>query len=186
MSRLEDTYKKTIMQNFLDAGYTNKLSVPKVTKVVLNVGIGKNRDNQKFVDLVKENIRAITGQTPVVRKSRISIAGFKVREGDSVGMTVTLRGKKMYDFLDKLANITLPRLRDFRGLNPKSIDKNGNFTLGVREHVVFPEISHESENIHGLEITFVTTSKNPTDTEKLINLLGFPFYKKEVKEQLNG
>ena len=186
MSRLKETYNTKIIPAFLAEGYKNKLAVPKVQKVVINVGIGKIRENEKFVELIKNNLIAITGQTPVVRKSRQSIAGFKVREGDKVGMTVTLRNERMYDFLDKLTNITLPRLRDFRGLNPKSIDKNGNFTLGVKEHVVFPEIAHEADNIHGLEITIVTTSKNIQDTEKLITLLGFPFYKKEIKEQVNG
>ena len=184
MPSLDMIYKEQIIPEFLKAGYKNAMAVPKITKVIVNVGIGKNRDNEKYVNLVKSNLAAITGQIPVITKSRLSISGFKVREGDSVGLKVTLRGKKMYDFLSKLTNIALPRLRDFRGLNPKSIDRNGNFTIGVKEHLVFPEIAHEADNIHGLEITMVSTSKNAQDTEKLITMLGFPFFKKEVSPSI--
>ncbi|OGD57360.1 50S ribosomal protein L5 [Candidatus Berkelbacteria bacterium RBG_13_40_8] len=175
MSRLKKTYKEQIAKKFLEEGYTNTLAVPKVTKVIVHSGIGKERANQKFVEMVKHNLTAITGQKPALRKARQAIAGFKVREGDAVGLMVTLRGEKMYDFLEKLANVTLPRLRDFRGLDVKGFGQSGNFNLGIKEHVIFPEISHEQDAIHGLEIAIVTTAKNKEDGQKLLAMLGFPF-----------
>lgn len=163
----------------------NPMATPKVEKVIINVGIGKTRDDQKFVGAVSKNLAAISGQKPVIRKAKKAIAGFKVREGDDVGLMVTLRGNKMADFLEKLANVTLPRIRDFRGLSRKSFDGHGNITIGVKESVYFPEISHESENIHSLEIAIVTTSKDNKASEKLLEKLGFPFEKK-VEEKKNG
>ena len=154
---------------------TNVMAMPKVTKVVINVGIGKNRDNQKYVEDVSSNLTKISGQKPAIRKAKKAIAGFKVRAGDNVGLVVTLRGRRMNDFLKKLSHITLPRLRDFRGLDPKSFDKENNFTLGIKEHVIFPETSHAAENIHGLEITINTTAKTRDDAVKLLKELGFPF-----------
>lgn len=165
---------------FLEEGYANKMAVPKVTKVTINVGIGKNRGNEKFVADVASNLQKITGQKAAVRRAKKAISGFKVRIGDNVGLVVTLRGVRMYDFLDKLANITLPRLRDFRGLDPKSFDKNNNFNLGIKEHLVFPEVTHSAENIHGLEISIATTAKNQKDAIKLIKELGFPFRKENT------
>lgn len=179
MSRLSDKYNKEIITEFLNNGFKNKLAVPKVTKVVVSVGIGKVRDNDKIKELIKNNLAEITGQKPAIRKAKKAISGFKVREGEEVGFIVTLRSEKMYEFLDKLANITLPRVRDFRGLDPKGFDHAGNFNLGVREHIVFTEIAQHAENIHSLQITIVTTAKNKEEAQKLLELLGFPFKKEK-------
>lgn len=181
MSNLKKLYEEKIVAEFLQEGFKNKLAVPKVKKVIVNVGIGKIRDNKAFVEQVKKNLTAITGQAPAIRRSKKAISGFKVREGDEVGLVVTLHGIKMYDFLEKLANVTLPRIRDFRGLDPKSFGKSGNFTLGVREHIYFPETSHNTENIHSLEITIVTSAENAVEGQKLLTKLGFPF-----KGEING
>ena len=181
MSRLKLMYIEKIVPEFLTEGYKNRLAVPRLEKVVVNVGTGKIRGNSGLVEGVVKNLAAITGQKPSVRKSRKAISGFKIRENEEVGLTVTLRGDRMYDFLDKLANVTLPRVRDFRGLNPKSFDKDGNFTLGMKEHIYFPEVAHATENIHGLEVTIVTTAKNPEEGQKLLTRLGLPF-----GEQNNG
>lgn len=181
MSRLKEMFETKIVPEFLKENFKNRMAVPKLVKVVINIGIGKVRENEKLVEIIKKNLAEISGQMPAVRKAKKAISGFKVREGDEVGLTVTLRGERMYDFMDKLANVTLPRVRDFRGLNPKSFDKNGNFTLGIKENVYFPEVSHNTENIHGLEVTIVSTAKNPTDGQKLLTKLGLPF-----GEQNNG
>jgi len=186
MSRLKEMYQEKIVPEFLSENFKNKMAVPKLVKVVINVGIGKVRENEKLVEIIKNNIAAISGQKAAIRKSKNAISGFKVRAGDEVGLTVTIRGDKMYDFIDKLANVTLPRVRDFRGLNSKSFDKNGNFTLGIRENVYFPELSHSTENIHGLEVTIVTTAKNPTDGQKLLKRLGLPFRETESTKAQNG
>lgn len=175
MSRLKKIYQEQVIPHFLSSGYKNPLAVPKVTKVVVNVGIGKMRANTGFVEQVKKNLTLITGQTPAIRRSRKAISGFKVRLGDEVGLMVTLRGEKMYDFLDKLANVTLPRIRDFRGIDEKSFGSSGSFTLGVKENIYFPEVSHNTENIHSLEVSIVTTAKNATEGAKLLKELGFPF-----------
>ena len=175
MPRLKKMFQEKIVPEFLTEKFKNKMAVPKLVKVVINVGIGKIRENDKLVESIKKSITEISGQKPAIRKSKKAISGFKVREGDEVGLTVTLRGDRMYDFMDKLANVTLPRVRDFRGLNPKSFDKNGNFTLGIRENVYFPEVSHNTENIHGLEVTIVSTAKDAVDGQELLTKLGLPF-----------
>lgn len=176
MSRLSDKYNKEIVTEFL-SDYKNKLAVPKIIKVVVSCGIGKFRDNEKMAESVKNNLAEITGQAPKVTHAKKAISGFKVRIGENVGYMVTLRGEKMYAFLDKLANIVLPRVRDFRGLDIKSFDKLGNFNLGVREHIVFPEIAQHAENLHSLEVTIVTTAKDAKQGKKLLEMLGFPFKK---------
>ncbi len=154
----------------------NSLAVPQMTKVVLNVGIGKLKENPKFKEIVLENLMAITGQKPKVTKAKKAISGFKIREGDEVGLVVTLRGKRMNDFIYKLANVVLPRMRDFRGLDPKRFDREGNYTLGLNEQIIFPEISHEkAETLHGLSIVFKTTAQNPHSGQLLLEVLGFPF-----------
>ncbi len=161
----------------------NIYAVPKVTKVTLNVGIGQLKTNQKFKDIVTESLQTITGQKPAIRKAKKAVAGFKIRIGEEIGMTVTLRGKKMEDFLIKLANIVLPRMRDFRGLKNKGFDNQGNFSLGIGEHIIFPEISHDkAENLHGLSISITTTAKDKNQGRKLLELWGFPF----EKDQNNG
>lgn len=174
-NRLKKIYEEKVIADFLSKNYRNKMAVPKVIKVTLNVGIGKNRQNEKFVKDVKENLAKISGQIPAFRKAKKAISGFKVRENDNVGLQVTLRGNKMYDFLDKFANVTLPRMRDFRGLDPKSFDKDFNFNFGVKEQLIFPETSHNAETIHGLGISITTTAKNKEDAINLLKGMGFPF-----------
>lgn len=186
MSNLKKLYDEKIMSEFLSDGFKNKMAVPKVLKVIVNVGVGKLRANSGYVDQVKKNLTAITGQFPKTTRSKKAISGFKVREGDEVGLMVTLRGVRMYDFLEKLANVTLPRIRDFRGLDQKSFGKSGNFTLAVKENLYFPETSHNTENVHSLEITIVTTAKDSKNGEKLLTKLGFPFKTQEGKEKNNG
>ncbi len=184
MPNLKKIYEETIVPQLMkDLGIANTMAVPRLQKVVVNVGIGQNKVNPKFAEMVKANIEAITGQRPVIRKSRKAISGFKLRAGDEVGLMVTLRGEKMYDFLQKIAHVTLPRLRDFRGLNPKSFDQAGNFTLGFKEQLIFPEITTEkSESTHGLEVSMIINSKSALKSQKLLESFGFPF----MKEQQNG
>lgn len=159
-----------------ELGIKNVMALPKLQKVVVNVGTGQNKVNPKFSENATNNLIAITGQKPAKRLARKAISGFKIREGDEVGLVVTLRGEKMYDFVDKLANITLPRLRDFRGFNEKSFDQAGNYTLGLKDQLIFPEISHEkAESAHGLEITFVLKSPSSKASKLLMEKLGFPF-----------
>lgn len=178
MSRLKDIYLNKVLPELRQEFGTNLMAAPKLVKVVLNVGTGQGRSNPKMAETVQETLKIISGQKPAVRLARKAISGFKVRAGEEVGYTVTLRGEKMYDFLDRLANIAFPRMRDFRGLNPESFDKNGNYTLGIKENIIFPEIPHEKmETAHGLEVTIVTNTESKEQARKLIELLGFPFYK---------
>jgi len=179
MSNLNRIYQEKIVPKFLEKGYKNKMAVPKVIKVVINIGIGKQNSNPGYKQEVAANLAKITGQKPAIRKARKAISGFKVKIGDEVGLIVTLRGQKMYDFLQKLANITLPRIRDFRGIDPKSIDEHGNLNLGIKEHIVFPEISHEVTELHGLGITINTNAKSPDAAQQLLEALGFPFKKEK-------
>jgi large subunit ribosomal protein L5 len=149
-----------------------------VDKVILNAGLSKGLKDASFVDIIEDSLRRISGQKPVKTKAKKSISNFKIRQGMIIGMKVTLRGKRMYDFLDKLINITLPRIRDFRGLDDKAVDKTGNMTIGLKEHIAFPEIgSDEIEKIHGLEIVINTTAKNKEEGYELFKALGFPFKK---------
>ena len=157
-------------------GYKNDLAVPKVIKVTVNVGVGKNLKEPNYVETVEGNLKRITGQKPVRTKAKQSISGFKTRQGLVIGVMVTLRGQRMYDFLDKLVNVTLPRVRDFRGLQKKSVDKSGNLSIGFKEYISFPEIRpDEIEKLHGLEISITTTAKEKKKGEELFRLLGFPF-----------
>ncbi len=185
MSHLKEVFDKKLtndLRNELEL--QNILDVPKLLKVVINVGTGQAKTNPKFMDVTKATLQAITGQIPVNRKAKTAISGFKIRQGDQVGLVVTLRGTRMYDFIDKLANIVLPRLRDFRGLSTKGFDRNGNYTLGLAEQTIFPEITHEkAETIHGMSITFVTTAVNLKEGQALIKALGFPFQKTESERK---
>ena len=159
-------------------GYTNNLAVPKITKVVLNIGVGRTKDDPKSIEVAENTLKRITGQKAVSTKAKKSISAFKVREGMIVGLKVTLRGNRMYDFLTKLVAIALPRVRDFRGLDAKNVDKQGNLNIGFREHMVFPEIkSDEIEKIHGLEVAITSTASNREEGLELLTLLGFPFKK---------
>lgn len=154
------------------------LAVPYISKVIINTGVGKSLQDPKLLELAVSEIKRITGQVPVLTKAKKSIAGFKVREGSVVGVKVTLRGKRMYDFLDKLIQVTLPRVRDFRGISYQGFDGHGNYTLGVREHIAFPEIVFESiDKVFSLEITIVTTAGSDEGGRALLTALGFPFAK---------
>jgi large subunit ribosomal protein L5 len=158
----------------------NPMEVPKVIKIVVNVGVGEAIDNAKALDSAVQDVSIITGQQPVVTKARKSIANFKVREGRSIGVKVTLRGDRMWSFFDRLTNIALPRTRDFRGVSPNSFDGRGNYTLGVREQLIFPEIDYDSiDKIRGFEVTIVTTASDDEQGRRLLQLLGMPFGRTE-------
>lgn len=184
MSNLKEKYEKEIVPQLLtELGIKNRMALPKLQKVVLNVGIGSAKLNPKITEAARETLTAITGQVPAIRRAKKAISGFKVRAGEEVGLKVTLRGEKMYDFAEKLAHITLPRLRDFRGLDPKSFDKAGNMNIGFKEQIIFPEITtQKAETIHGLEVTLVINSYSADASQKLLEKFGFPF----KKEQHNG
>lgn len=177
--RLQEKYEKEIKSNLREEfGIKNEFATPKVEKVTINMGIGEIYKNQAQTDALKKDISAISGQTPSIRKAKMSIAGFGLRAGTPVGMAVTLRGAKMYSFLDRLFSITLPRLRDFRGIPLKSFDKSGNYTLGFVEHTVFPEVDPtKSAAPHGMEVTIVTNTKDMVQSRRLLELLGCPFEK---------
>ena len=182
MNRLEEKYTKEVKKTLSEElGIKNDLAIPELEKVVINMGIGSISKNQQQMDALRKDISTISGQVPSIRNAKVSIASFSLRAGMPVGLSVTLRGDKMYSFLDRLFSVTLPRLRDFRGVSTKSFDKMGNYTLGFEDHTVFPEIDPtKSANAHGLEITIVTSAKNAEVARKLLELLGMPF-SKDVK-----
>lgn len=159
-----------------ELGYTNINEVPKIVKVVLNMGLGDVKDNTKSFNLAVEELGLIAGQKPVVTTAKKSIANFKLREGMKIGAKVTLRGDHMYEFLDKLTSIALPRVRDFKGVNKKAFDGKGNFAIGIKEHIIFPEISYDKiEKVRGFDIVVVTTAKSNKEAEALLSKMGFPF-----------
>jgi large subunit ribosomal protein L5 len=176
-ARLKDQYMKEVRKKLQDEfGIKNPMAVPKIEKVVLNMGVGEAISNIKILDTAVEELATITGQKPVVTKAKKSIASFKLREGQSIGTRVTLRGEKMYEFLDRLINVALPRVRDFRGVPTKSFDGRGNYTLGIRDHVIFPEIDvAKVDKSKGMNITIVTTAKNDEQARFLLRELGMPF-----------
>ncbi|MBU1164672.1 50S ribosomal protein L5 [Patescibacteria group bacterium] len=176
MHRILEKYQKQVAPAMKKRfGYKNNLAIPKLSKVVINVGTGAALKDAKMSDVILNTIQRITGQKPVSTKAKKSISAFKIREGLAIGMMTTLRGKMMYDFIDKLINITLPRIRDFRGLEAKSVDNNGNLNIGFKEHIAFPEIhSDEVEKIHGLEVAIVSTAKTQEEGIELFKNLGFP------------
>lgn len=177
---LKDTYKKKIVPKLMEKfGIKNRMAVPNVEKVCLNVGIkNENSKDAKYVETVEETLTRITGQKPVRTLAKKSIAGFKIREGNLVGMMVTLRGERMWHFLDKLVNITFPRVRDFRGISSKVVDKQGNLSVGFKEYISFPEIKpDEVERLHGLQVTVTTTTGSREKGLELFTLMGFPFKK---------
>ena len=180
MSYYEEFKTKVVPALQKELNIKNVWAVPRLDKVKINVGIGSLTKNTKDFSDVIENVAKITGQKPVVTKSKVAISNFKLRQGMPTGIVVTLRGKKMYDFIYRLVNIALPRVRDFRGLNPKAFDGKGNFSIGLKESLVFPEINPDDVlNIHGLQATIVTTAKNDEDGLALLKQLGFPFKKTE-------
>ena len=175
--RLKDYYVETVIPALMTKfNYTNVNEVPKLEKIVLNMGLGDEKDNSKSFQLAVEELRLISGQKPVVTKAKKSVANFKVREGQNIGAKVTLRGGKMYDFLDKLISIVLPRVRDFKGVSAKSFDGRGNYAMGLKEQLIFPEISYEQvEKTRGLDICVVTTAKTDEEAKELLAMLGMPF-----------
>ena len=178
-ARLRETYKNTVFQSLMDQfKYANVMEVPKLEKVTINMGLGEAKENAKILESAVQEMGLITGQRPVVTKARKSIANFKVRQGMPVGAKVTLRGDNMYDFIDKLFNIALPRLRDFKGVSKNSFDGRGNYSMGLKEQLIFPEINYDKvETIKGMNIVFTTTAKTDEEAAALLAGLGLPFEK---------
>lgn len=177
MKRLQIKYKEEVAPALREKfGYKNVMQTPKVLQVVLNVGVGRHHKDQAYIDNVVNSLTRITGQKPVRTKARKSISAFKIREGLVIGVKVSLRGQRMWDFVEKLVNVSFPRIRDFRGISDKHVDRQGNMTIGFKEHVNFPEIKADDiDNTHGLEICFSTTATNRAEGVELFRLLGFPF-----------
>lgn len=177
MTRLKERYLNDVVPGLKkEFGYTNIMAVPKVTKVVLNMGLGEATSNQKIVDVASDELGRITGQKAVTRRAKKSIAQFKVREGMPIGTMVTLRGERMFEFLDRLITIALPRVRDFRGVSPKGFDGRGNYTLGLKDQLLFPEIDYlKVDKPRGMNISVVTTAKTDEEARTLLKLLGIPF-----------
>ena len=177
MAELRERYKKNILPVFLKSGkYRNPMEVPRVIKVVINRGVGEARENAKATEISAKELAEITGQKPLVIRAKKAIAAFKLKGGLEIGLKVTLRGKRMYDFLSKLINICLPKIRDFKGVNPKSFDGRGNYTLGIREQLIFPEVNYEKvDRIRGMDITFVTSARTDKEARELLEALGMPF-----------
>ena len=179
MARLKDKYVSEVIpalqQKFQ---YGNINEVPRLEKIVLNMGVGEAKENAKLLDAAVADMEAITGQHAVVTKARNSVANFKIREGQGIGCKTTLRGDKMYDFLDRLVNLALPRVRDFRGVNPNSFDGRGNYALGLKEQIIFPEIEYDKvDKVRGMDVIFVTTAKTDEEARELLRLFGMPFAK---------
>ena len=177
MARLKDKYLNEVVPALQEQfKYTNVMAIPKLDKVVINIGLGEVTQNPKALDAAINDLTLITGQKPVVTKAKKSIAGFKLREGMPVGVKVTLRGDRMYEFVDRLVSVALPRVRDFRGVSPKSFDGRGNYSLGLKEQLIFPEIEYDKiDKIRGMEIVFATTAKTDEEGRALLKLLGMPF-----------
>jgi len=177
MPRLRELYREHIVPTLQkDLGYQNVMQVPRLQKIVVNVGMGEALQNAKSLDAAVEDVTIITGQKPIVTRARKSIASFKLREGNPIGVKVTLRGNRMWDFLDRLCNIALPRQRDFRGISPDAFDGRGNYSLGLREQLVFPEIDYDKiDKIRGMEITIVTSAQTDEEGYQLLRQLGMPF-----------
>jgi large subunit ribosomal protein L5 len=177
MARLMDRYKKEILPELgKKLGRKNALSLPKLQKIVVNMGVGKALQDKNRMEQAAEHLTQITGQRAQVTKAKVAISGFRLREGNEIGCRVTLRGKRMYEFLDRLISVALPRIRDFRGVNPKSFDGNGNYSLGLAEQVVFPEIDPDKVTFtQGMDVTFVTSTRNDDEARELLRLFGMPF-----------
>ena len=176
-SRLQMRYKSSVVPQLVEEfSYKNLHQVPVISKIVLNVGLGEATENPKLIERANEELAQISGQKPIIRKARKSVAAFKLREGQNIGCMVTLRGTKMWEFFDRLTNVALPRVRDFKGLSPKSFDGRGNYTLGVREQIIFPEINYDKiEKITGMNVTVCTTAKTDVEARALLGFLGMPF-----------
>jgi large subunit ribosomal protein L5 len=176
-ARLKERYEKELRSALMkELGFTNPMQAPRLEKIVVNMGLGEAISNGKIIDASLAQLTVIAGQKPVITKSRKSIANFKLRQGQSIGVMVTLRGDRMYEFFDRLVSIALPRVRDFKGVSPKAFDGKGNYTLGLREQIIFPEINYDKvERIKGLNITVVTTARNDEEGRALLRQLGMPF-----------
>ena len=176
-ARLKDTFAKTIVPALMkERGYANVWAVPRLNKIVINMGVGEGRDNAKIMDFATADLQAITGQKPIVTRAKKSIANFKLREGVPIGAKVTLRAARMYEFFDRLVNVALPRVRDFKGVPPKGFDGRGNYALGLREQLIFPEIVYDKiDKVRGMDIIFVTTARTDEDAKALLAQLGMPF-----------
>jgi len=181
-SRLQERFKAEVGPALMkDFGYDNVMQIPKLTKVVINIGLGESIQNAKAIDAAVNDLTLVTGQKPVVTKAKKSLAAFKLRAGMPIGAMVTLRGQRMYEFVDRLTSAAMPRIRDFRGVSPNAFDGRGNYTLGLREQLMFPEIDYDRiDKTRGLEVSFVTTAKTDEEGRRLLQLLGMPFAKTEA------
>ena len=179
MNRLQERYENEVVKSLMEKfNYSSKMQAPKIEKIVLNIGVGDAVSNSKLLDEAVNELTLISGQKPVITRAKKSIAGFKLREGAPIGCKVTLRGERMYEFLDKLVNVSLPRVRDFRGVSNNSFDGRGNYTLGIKEQLIFPEINFDKVNkLRGMDIVFVTTAKTDEEGHELLAQLGMPFKK---------
>lgn len=179
MTRLKETYQNEIVKGMTDKfGYKNVMQVPKLAKIVMNMGIGEAKENSKVLDAAVAELEIIAGQKVVTTKAKNSVANFKIREGMPIGCKVTLRGDKMYEFLDRLVNLALPRVRDFRGVNPNAFDGRGNYALGIKEQLIFPEIEYDKvDKVRGMDIIFVTTAETDEEARELLTQFGMPFKK---------
>ena len=179
MSRLRELYDNEITKKMTEKfGYKNPMMVPKIDKIVINMGVGEARENAKVLDAAIKDLETIAGQKAVVTRARKSVANFKLREGMPIGCKVTLRGEKMYEFLDRLVNLALPRVRDFRGVNPNGFDGRGNYALGIKEQLIFPEIEYDKiDKVRGMDIIFVTTAETDEEGRELLTLFGMPYSK---------
>ena len=179
MSRLKEQYQNEIVDAMMKKfGYKNKMQVPKLDKIVVNMGVGEAKENAKVLEAAVKDMETITGQKAVITKAKHSIANFKIREGMAIGCKVTLRGEKMYEFFDRLVNLALPRVRDFRGINPNAFDGRGNYALGIKEQLIFPEIEYDKiDKIRGMDVIVVTTAKTDEEGRELLTQFGMPFAK---------
>ncbi|MBD5495907.1 MAG: 50S ribosomal protein L5 [Lachnospiraceae bacterium] len=179
MSRLKDMYKDEIMDAMIKKfGYKNVMEVPKLEKIVINMGVGEAKENAKVLESAISDMETITGQKAIITKAKNSIANFKIREGQAIGCKTTLRGDKMYEFLDRLVNLALPRVRDFRGVNPNSFDGRGNYALGIKEQLIFPEIEYDKiDKVRGMDVIIVTTAQTDEEARELLRLFNMPFAK---------
>jgi large subunit ribosomal protein L5 len=179
MKKLKDRYFETIVPEMMKKfGYKNVMEVPHLKKIVVNRGVGEVTANPKAMDAASSEIAMITGQKPLITKSKKAIAGFKLKENIAIGCKVTLRGDRMYEFLDKLVNICLPKIRDFKGVNPKSFDGNGNYTIGIKEQLIFPEVEYDKvDKVRGMDITIETSANNDEEAKELLGLIGIPYRK---------
>ena len=179
MARMRDYYAGTVAPALMSKfGYKNVMQIPRLDKVVVNVGAGEAKENAKAIDAIMGDLSLITGQRPVICRAKKSVANFKLREGMPIGVKVTLRGEKMWDFVDKLFNVAFPRVRDFRGINPNSFDGKGNYSTGIKEQLIFPEIEYDKiDKVRGMDINFITTAATDEEAKELLSLLGAPFAK---------